>query len=501
MAAIVSADISNLLQSIVAGDEEKMIRNTLALLGTQRVPPARLAARVGIPAAWGGGDGQALSTLSVGGQVAEWMRSAPIGPEPGAEERRTLAPTLPLAQGFVAVADRVKRGLVEPHPALPEPLIPRDVQHPGGPLGVLRDAVAAHDVESVRRILLGYYATGTDYRNILTAIYAALDRRYPEGGRPLCFAVAGSRVLDMADWGDRLPAFIYWYAPLMVDSAPATPVEAAAHAYLESPDHALGWLRTRLSIPREEAAGQAFQQALTAGNAESACAATLQALRDGATPMGVAAGLSLAAAAFVSQTPSGDGAGLRRAAELLLYTHSVHVATTQTQSEEIWPLLYTAACAVNAAHAARPTATPASASRGERAATSMPVGGLIAASMLRNLEQQVQTGDTAGALLVATRYLQMGHPPRALAGVIGHVAAGRDVTTSGEPPQFHPLVLSAAAIEEYLMLPPALAVGAPNALLTAAIRLASELDTGHRLADKVESELGRELASHGGGSA
>ena len=58
-------------------------------------------------------------------------------------------------------------------------------------------------MENVRRILLGYYATGTDYRNILTAIYAALDLRYPEGGKPLSFAVAGSRVLDMADWGDR----------------------------------------------------------------------------------------------------------------------------------------------------------------------------------------------------------------------------------------------------------------------------------------------------------
>ena len=124
--------------------------------------------------------------------------------------------------------------------------------------------------------------------------------------------------------------------------------------------------------------------------------------------------------------------------------------------------------------------------------------------MLRTLEQQVQTGDTAGALLVATRYLQMGHPPRALAGVIGHVAAGRDVTAAGEPKQFHPLVLSAAAIEEYMMLPPALAAGEPNALLTAAIRLAGELDTGHRLADKVQkvqSELERELASHGSGSA
>jgi hypothetical protein len=95
----------------------------------------------------------------------------------------------------------------------------------------------------------------------------------------------------------------------------------------------------------------------------------------------------------------------------------------------------------------------------------------------------------------------MGHPSRALAGVIGHVASGRDVTTSGESKQFHPLVLSASAIEEYLMLPPALAAGEPNALLTAAIRLAAELDTGHRLADKVQSEVERELSDTSTGSA
>jgi len=132
----------------------------------------------------------------------------------------------------------------------------------------------------------------------------------------------------------------------------------------------------------------------------------------------------------------------------------------------------------------------------------MPVGGLIAASMLRSLEQQVQMGDTTAALQVATRYLQMGHPPRALAGVIGHVAAVRDVSAAGEPKQFHPLVLAAAAIDEYMMLPPALAAGEPNALLTAAIRLAGELDTGHRLADKVlkvQSELDRDLSGNGTG--
>jgi hypothetical protein len=491
MATLVTADITDLLDGITAGDESRVIRETLRLLGSQKVPPAKLAARVGIPAAWGGGDGYALAAFSFCGRIAEWMRAIPIGPEPGADERRQLAPALPLVQGFMAVKDQLKKGLPEPHPSLPEPLVPRDVKHKDGPLGMLRDAVAAHDVQNAQRILLGYYATGTDYRNLLTAIYAALDLRYPEGGKPLCFAVAGSRVLDMAEWGDRLPAFIYWFTPLMVDAAPGTPVEAAARAYAQAEGHGLGWLRTRLSIPKEEAAGPAFQQALVAGDAQAACDATLQALRNGATPMGVAAGIALAAAEQVNSVAPGDSEGLKRQAQVLHYAHSVHVATTQTQNQEIWPLLYTAACAVNAV---RPAGNAAALERGARAAVSAPVGGLIAASMLRTLEQQVREGDTASALAVARRYLQMGHPVRALAGIIGSVAASRDFPAAGTQ-EFYPLTLAAAAIEEYLMLPPALAAGGQNALLTAALRLACELDSGRRLADRVNEAIDAQVAS------
>src|SRR5215469_16273914 len=170
MVTTVSADISPLLECIASGNEDGMIRETLSLL-RKRVPPARLAARVGIPAAWGGGDGYPLTTLSVAGRIAEWMRGVPAGPEPDAQRRLALLPALPLAQGFVAVSDRLKKGLPEPHPALPEPLIPRDVKHPDGPLGVLRDSVAVHDGTSAQSILLGYYATGTDYRQMLTSIY------------------------------------------------------------------------------------------------------------------------------------------------------------------------------------------------------------------------------------------------------------------------------------------------------------------------------------------
>jgi hypothetical protein len=480
---MVTADISALLDAISAGDVDRVIRETVQLLGPEKVPPAKIGARVGIPAAWAGGDGHPLATLSVTGRVADWMRSLPIGPEPGAETRRALGPALPLVQGFLAVAAAVRRGLPEPHPDLPEPIVPADVQNPDGALAALKDAVATRDLDRARAVLMGLYATGTDYRALLTAIYAALDLRYPEGGHPLTFAVAGSRLLDMASWGDRMPAYVYWVTPLLLDSAPDTPAAAAAQAYAAAPEHDLGWLRTRLSIPKEEAAGTQFQRALMAGDAAGACEAVLQALRAGATPMGVATGMAIVAAEQVNAVAADDRDALLRAAHVLLYVPSVHAATTHTQNPLIWPLLYTAACAVSSVRA---NGAPPVIERGAVTVPSSPLGGLIPASMLRTIEQQVVEGDATSALASARRYLQMGHPPRALAGVIGAAASTRDVQAS-QPQTLHLLPVVAAAAEEFLTLPRKLEASGQLPLLAAAIRLCGELGTGHALADRVRA--------------
>ncbi|MFI5273861.1 MAG: hypothetical protein ACHQ4H_12580 [Ktedonobacterales bacterium] len=485
MPMIVHADITTLLDAITAGDTDNVIRATLQLLGPEHVPPQKVAARVGIPAAWGGGDGHPLAVLSVAGQVAEWMRSIPIGPEPGAEEARNLAAALPLVQGFVAVADRVKQGLPEPHPALPEPLVPADVHAEGGSEPAFASAVAAGDLERARRLLMGYYATGTDYRAVLATIYAALGTRLPADGHPMIFAAAGARVLDMADWGDQLPAYIYWLTPLLTERAPQSAAGQAAAAYAADAAHDLAWLRERLAIPREEAAGLAFQRAVVASDYAAACDAVLKALRDGATPMGVAAGLALAAATEINNVPSGDTEGLLRTGHALLYVHAVHAATKQTQERQIWPLLYTAACAVNAARNVTPSGQLAAA---RSAPASIPMGGLIAASMLRNFEQQLAQGDMGSALTVATRYLQMGHPQRALAGVIGSVAATHD-TNPAHPETLHILPIVTAAAAEYLDAPTALQSGGQNPLLHAAIRLASELTAPSVTTDRVRAAI------------
>lgn len=485
MAMMVNADISALLEAVTNSDQAQIIRETLQLLGPEKVPPAKIAARVGIPAAWGGGDGHPLSVLSVAGQIAEWLRSIPIGPEPGEETRRALLPALPLTHGFVAVADQVRKGLPEPHPELPKPIVPADVNHSDGALGALKEAVEKRNLTRVRAILLGYYATGTDYRSVLSAMYAALAHRYPEGGHPLAFTVAGSRVLDMADWGDRMPAFIYWATPLMLDAAPDAPAAQAARAFAGMPDHDLGWLRKRLAIPKEEAAGPQFQAAVMTGDAEAACATVLQALRQGATPMGVASGLSIAAANQINNVAPGDTESLLRTGQTLIYAHSVHSATMQTQNPEIWPILYTASAAVNATGSSGRAALP---DRGASNLPSTPLGGFMAASVLRTIERQIEEGDTAGAIVASRRYLQMGHAPRALAGIIGSVASARDVNP-GDNVSYHALPMVAAAADEFLALPKALIPSGQLPLLSAAIRLASELGGGHALADRVRAGI------------
>ena len=135
----------------------------------------------------------------------------------------------------------------------------------------------------------------------------------------------------------------------------------------------------------------------------------------GASPRGVAAGMTLAAASQVNTAPDGDRARLLAAAQTLLYTHAVHVAVTQVQDPHVWPILYTAAGAVNALGGGAGTLEAAAA----RATVSVGAGGTLPATMLRSVEEKLGQGDTSTALATAQRYLQTGNPARALAGEIG----------------------------------------------------------------------------------
>lgn len=487
MGTTLFADVSPLLDAAAASDESRVIAATLDLLATPNVTPTKIAGRVGLAALWGGADSRAVAALAATGRIAEWMRGIPIGSERASDERRRLAPALPLTQGFLAVGRWVGAGAHPQENTLPEPLMPSEIKRDDGPLGAMRDALAQRDVTTAQRILLGYHATGADYRTLLSTLYGALDYRFPEGGRALTDAWAGARILDMADWGGNMPAFIRWYTPLMMDASPNLPLAQTAASYGSAPEHDLTWLRTRVAIWKEEAAGPNFQRALLSGDVDSACDATLAALKAGASPHGVAAGMAQAAASRVNAVPDGDRARLLAAAQTLLYTHAVHVAMTQVQDPHVWPLLYTAAGAVNALAGGAPTLEAAAA----RATVSVGGGGNLPATMLNTVEERLGQGDTATALATAQRYIQTHNPARALAGIIGTIAAQRD-TSDAEGLLAMPYV--AAAAESYQMLPAAHVTGGQNALLTAAIRLAGELRGPSGVAQRVRAAIEERVA-------
>jgi hypothetical protein len=107
--------------------------------------------------------------------------------------------------------------------------------------------------------------------------------------------------------------------------------------------------------------------------------------------------------------------------------------------------------------------------------------------LIRTVEQSAMAGDAPGAIAAARRYMQLENTPRAFAGVVGLVAARTDASGAGDHATVAQLV--AAAAEEYLALHPALANGGQNALLTAGVRLATELRGDHGLADRVEAAI------------
>lgn len=492
MSMMLYADTTPLANAIASGDESAVISETLKLLGQRNLKPSKVGGRVGIDALRGGATPRGLGALAVSGRIADWMKAIPLGPEPGEDNRRQLAPAVPLVQGFLATQAAVRASVQQGEPALPEPMEPMEI--PGGKSvhDAVDEAFAAHDVTMMQRVLLGLNATGADYRAVLEAIYVALRFRFVGNGAPLTAIVSAKEIMDMAEWGGRYPAFIGWATRQLADATPNDQIGETAKAYASDPAHDLAWMKTRLSIPAEENAGANYQKALLAGDATAACDATLAALRAGATPLGVISGMALAVAERINAAPLGDTAGLTAAGQTLLYVHGVGTVMRQTQHHDVWPMLYTAAVAVNALGASIPAGAAAL-----PAAASMPVsGGLIGSTLIRTVEQSAVAGDTPGALAAAKRFMQLENTPRAFAGVIGQVAARTDASGAGETASVAQLV--AAVAEEYLSLKPALANNGQNALLSAGVRLATELRGETGLADRVDAAIEKSISVQAG---
>ena len=462
-----TTDFAPLLDAVASLRLERIAQETTYLLKRQ-VSPFLLIGHAGIPAAWGDTEGHPLCGLAAGGRIADWMRSIPANPESESAEQRLLAPALPVAQALVLAAPAVQVGQ-KAQPALPEPLFPANITHQGGMGGALREAVCAGQVARATQLLLGYYATGTDYRAYLSNVYRAISEHYSDDGHILIFTHRSSQVLDIAGWADKLPPFIHWLTPHLATTQPDAPFLADVHAFLSEPAHDLMPLRTRLTPANNAAAGVELRQAILQGSLGETCEAVFAALMNGARASAVGSVVVLAAARRLLNTPADNFSARQRAAHGFLLASAARTAVTELQEIEVLPILFLAAAAINARRDVEPGELAKAPAGALRAGSGVPGGGLLAPVLLRSLERQLEEGDAPGAEISARRYLQLGHPARGLVAMLAAVACQGDATSD----QGHTLLLAQAAGEEYLALPLHLQNSDGDTLLEVAIRAAT----------------------------
>jgi hypothetical protein len=479
-----TTDFAPLIETVASARLERIAEETVHLL-RRNVPPFFIAGHAGVPAAWGDTEGHPLSTLAAGGQIADWTRSIPASSETESEEQRRLAAALPLTAALAVAAPAIQAG-ERSQPDLPSPLFPANITHADGMSGALREAVRSGQITRTEQLLLGYYGTGTDYRSYLTNIYRSIIEHYTGDGHTLIFVHRSSQVLDMAGWGNKLPPFIHWLAPLLSNKQPDAPFLAEVAAFLSDPAHDLKPLRTRLAPANTAAAGAELRQAILQGSLGDTCTAVSTALMSGAPARAVGSVIVLAAARRFLAAPEGDAEALSRAGHVLLVASAARTAVSQIQDVELLPLLFIAAAAVNGLREVEQVEAPRAASASGRMTLSGSVaGGILAPVMLRSLERQLESGDEQAAQATARRYLQLGHPARSLVAMLALVACQGDATSDAG----HTLLLAQAAAEEYLALPAHLQGSEGEALLAVGVHAASRRPQGTSILEAVRQAL------------
>ncbi len=479
----VRVDLVPLFDALTASDERGVITEIAQILGDE-IAGGVLAGRLSIPAALGDRTGAAVPALVAAGRLSDWMHVIPPGPEPEAMRRRALLPTIALANAALFAAQAIAAGLANPNPALPDPLFPKDITHHAGAWGALRDAVRASDGTLAGRILMGFYASGTDYREMEGALYAALNGTFSADGRPLLMTLAATQALDFVEWGDRAPAFFYWLLPLLMQSAGEPEGAKAVRDYLAQPAHDLDFVRTRLALSDPTAAGAALRQAVATGTTAQVLDETFAALKRGANGTMVGAQVAVVAAEHLAGVPLNNAEVVNRAQIALRVANAARTATRQVQDLRVLPIIFHAAnlvnqtIRVNGAQRAEPSAGAAG--------TGLP-GGLIESSVLRNVDRQIAARDEVGTRATVRRYAQMAFPARSLLGTFGQVAARANVAADGNG---RGMLVTQAAGETFLALTPAQQAAEGVALLDAIAHIIVAQPADQALAQRVEQSLG-----------
>lgn len=415
----VRVDLSTLFDALATNDPAAVTAQIVAILN-ENIAPSQLAGRLAIPAALGDDDGAPLATLVAAGRVGDWIRVIPPGPEPNGERRQALQAAVPLVAAALRAAPAIKRGLKQADARLPEPLFPKDIPHKDGAWAALRDAFLANDTQMVGRVLMGFYGSGTDYREIEGALYAMVLARFAADGQSLLHITKATQALDFVDWGDRVPALFQWLLPRLTAKSPEPEGAAEVRESLAQPNMDLDFVRTRLAISKPEAAGTYLRQAIARGTTSQVIGAIYAALKAGANGTMVGAQITVLAAEHLATVPLDTPADLDRAITALRMANASRIATAQVQDIRVLPIIFQAANLVN--QAIRSLGDRRAKALGSSQSSPLQ-GGLIEFAVLRNLRFQATQRDEVGARATLRRYTQMTFPPRSVLGTLGLVAA------------------------------------------------------------------------------
>jgi hypothetical protein len=441
-------NLSSLIDSLVSGDKNRIITAARTHL-LQGEHADVLLGRIALIAALGDPDGHIVTTLGATAMLCRLLHFVPdpLNPTTTTIEERSL----PLfVQGLFIAAPAVHAGfqkqLTTPTPFFPSAL------HEGQTVGtMLHEAIYNNNEDLAERLLFGLYGTGADYRSLQIRTYDSIAKTFQDGGHSLIFAVRGFQTLDAVEWGDSAPAIIHWLAPhlpLRLNTNEPEWVQAL-RSYVNTPDHAVDQIRTRLSTPKN--ANALPLRALIGSSADTSqiCQAVYDALIPGvASPKAIASVISLAAADILLQVGDQDRELFIHAAHGLLFASAVRTIFQQVQDVDVLPLLFTSASYVNAL-AKEISAHPANNKTSNTPVTHVAGGGLVATSLLDTLAEQLKGKDFSDAIISSHRYLSVGYDARALFATIALASAQVDAT----PDQGHALQIVQAASEAFLLWP------------------------------------------------
>lgn len=457
-------DISALVDATVAGDTNQLIA-AARLAMQQGAPAAELAGRVGMIAAHGDYDGNAILILDAAGAISRWIPVLPplTGQDPGSHVRE-----LPLlVQALVATAPAVGAGKGA-HDTYPEPLFPSELPEGKTVNDMMHEAVYGNDTALAERLLFGLYGTGADYRTMEVRAYDGISTTFQNAGHPLMFAVRGFQLLDTVEWGERAPHILHWLAPHLPLHTEEPAWVNDVRTFNNDPAHSLASLRTRLAAPKPENALALRRLIMSDADTTQVCQGVYDALiKGGASSRDTGSVIALAAADIIQKVGDDNRDAFVQAAHGLLFAAAVRLVYTRVQDIEALPLLFTSAAYINVLQKA--IGQEASAPQTPVSSSIAPGGGLIASALLETLREQLDAQDLSGAISTAKRYLRLGHDPRALFAIIGLAAARIDSAAD----QGHTLQIVQAAGEEFMAWPPALADTSIDAFLLVAMRAAA----------------------------